>query len=324
MIKCRQYAILNRISLGKSLPFRDLIHPKQGEIMKGSVFTLVILLAIASCGASLFDYFAPISTSAGEYARNLSNNQNYVFEHHAAIFGGLVSEDNNISMTYNLQEGRTYKLFVFGDEDAVDLDIKIYDEDDTELASDVSVGETAYLDFTPDQDGIYRVEAINYESEANVFLLCGIMAPGNESNNDGDLFSQAFTKMINFGLELDEDEDIDFYVDTITFSGGVIAEEESGCVYDLSFPVEATVYVAAVGSDNATDVDIKMTRQESRGEVDTDWYADDDEEVCADSSIDDTALAQGEVTPDDSYAVKFRNYASEGDAFVVYFIVTED
>jgi hypothetical protein len=102
---------------------RDLIQAMQGEIMKGSVITLVILLAIASCGASLFDYFAPISTSAGEYARNLSNNQNYVFEHHAAIFGGLVSEDNNISMTYNLQEGRTYKLFVFGDEDAVDPEL---------------------------------------------------------------------------------------------------------------------------------------------------------------------------------------------------------
>jgi hypothetical protein len=43
--------------------------------MKGSVITLVILLAIASCGASLFDYFAPISTSAGEYVRNLSTNR---------------------------------------------------------------------------------------------------------------------------------------------------------------------------------------------------------------------------------------------------------
>ncbi len=102
----------------------------------------------------------------------------------------------------------------------------------------------------------------------------------------------------------------------------MIAEEESGCVYDL-VPREATS-MSLLSHDNATDVDIKMTRQESRGEVDTDWYADDDEEVCADSSIDDTALANGDVVPDDSYAIKFRNYASEGDAFVVYFVVTED
>lgn len=290
--------------------------------MKNLFITILILAVAGACGASLFDYFDTIYQQARVHVTNLADDD-YAFEHTGAVFGGLVAEDENISMTYSLEEGRTYNVFLFGDEDANDLDIKIYDSEGEMIESDTAVSESAELSFSVPEDGIYKVEAINYSSDDNVFMLGGLMAHGDTHSNSAELFNQAFNRMIIKGRELDEEEDVYFFSNNVCFGGGMVPEGENGCVYDLEFPGSSDIWAAAVAGDNCDDVDVKITRQNNRGNVDVDWYSDDAELICSEASTDAVSLAEGEVEEDEEYAIKYRNYSSEGDTFVVYFIVRD-
>ena len=118
-------------------------------------------------------------------------------------------------------------------------------------------------------------------------------------------------------------QDIYFFSNSICFGGGVVPEGENGCVYDLEFPTDSDIWAAAVAADNCEDVDVKVTRQDRRANVDTDWYSDDAELICSEASTEAVSLVEGEVEEDENYAVKYRNYSSDGDTFVVYFIVRD-
>ena len=290
--------------------------------MKNLVFTILILTVVGACGASIFDYFTTIYNQAREHVVDLADDD-YAFAHTGAVFGGLVEEDEVLSMNYGLESGVSYNVFLFGDEDANDLDIKIYAEDGDMIESDTAVSSSAQITFTVPEDGNYRVEAINYSSDASVFMLGGIMAQGDSHSNSAELFNQAFNRMIAKGQELDEEEDIYFFSNSICFGGGVVPEGENGCVYDLEFPTDSDIWAAAVAADNCEDVDVKVTRQDRRANVDTDWYSDDAELICSEASTEAGAVVAGEVEDVENYAVIYRNYSSDGDTFVVYFIVRD-
>ncbi|PKN73935.1 MAG: hypothetical protein CVU49_09560 [Candidatus Cloacimonetes bacterium HGW-Cloacimonetes-2] len=290
--------------------------------MKLAVLSIILLLTVLSLGASVFDNLNPVAQKAIEHVRTLSG-EKYQFDQHAAIFGGLIDEDESLSMSYDLVSGKAYKIFLFGDDEAYDLDLKVYDEDDVMVESDTSTDDTSFLTFTPASNGVYRIEAINYSSYEATFLICGLMSPGTRTNNHTELFSQAMNKLITFGKESDSSNSYHFVPNTIAFSGGLVASGENGCVYGLSLPGEYTVKIGAVGSNNSTDVDIKVTRQTSREEADVDWYASDAGEIAADSSTDDTALITATLSEDNYYAYKYRNYSSTGNAFLIYFVATE-
>jgi hypothetical protein len=73
---------------------------------------------------------------------------------------GALRDDETGSHTMDVVAGNEYALMGACDNDCTDLDLKIYDQDNTLLMQDVAVDDTPVLRFTANSSGSYRVVVI--------------------------------------------------------------------------------------------------------------------------------------------------------------------
>ena len=69
---------------------------------------------------------------------------------------GWFAEGEEKEITFTVSKGETYMIAGGGDEGSEDLDICVYDEDDTEVACDVLTDNIPIVEFTAESGGTYR------------------------------------------------------------------------------------------------------------------------------------------------------------------------
>src|SRR5262245_50965736 len=76
------------------------------------------------------------------------------------VYDGSLNNEASEFLTLSLREGTEYKIIAVCDNDCSDLDLRIYDEDNKELDSDVQEDDVPIVNVAPDHNGKFRLKVI--------------------------------------------------------------------------------------------------------------------------------------------------------------------
>jgi hypothetical protein len=285
------------------------------NIMKRYFLAILLLAsAISVFGLSRAEYFLQVADRATNHTRGLTE-EGYDYDGSCCFFGCLLETDKAMEINYYLEEGVEYKIWAFGDDDMEDLDLTILDAEGEEVDSDKSVSADAEVLINPSDSDFYVIQAENYESSTSSFVLFGIMRYVGENPEDepGQSCVDALELTRN---SIDELENGIFDVNQVFLIGGIMESGETSGYSSYTVPDSERVHVLTQGSDNASDIDVKLTRQEDFSTCDPDYNVDDAELMSSDNSTSNTARIEVDLSTDSYYALKYRNYSSLGRAFV--------
>jgi hypothetical protein len=110
----------------------------------------------------------PAQTQYVEQVRNQLNNARDILEargfektHDYKI--ATLANGSARSTTLNLEKGMQYAIIGVCDKDCTDLDIKLYDENDKQVASDTSADDKPLVSITPRWTGQFRILVSMYK-----------------------------------------------------------------------------------------------------------------------------------------------------------------
>lgn len=283
-----------------------------------------ILLLLASSAFAVSAYLSQTGLKAAIYTGMISE-LGWEYDGSACFYGALLEEGGSVSSSRWFERGTKYNIWAYGDEDALDLDIRVTDENGRVIAQDIDYDASPNCDFRPKKSGSYMVTITNYSSYNDVFVFWGVM------NDDYSLYYKsgekcidALSKMVDFFSFLDEYErDYRFFLNKTFLIGGIMGEEDSQCYYNFSVPYDTGCYFIGFGSDEIQDFDIKLTEQWELDMVNSDFEADDYQMLCEDSDYDAVATMNGYLYSSEYYALKYRVYSSRGSGFVFTLILAE-
>jgi hypothetical protein len=282
--------------------------------MKKVILILLACLLATLASASMAQYFLQAAEKATEYTKTLTED-GYDYDSDCCFFGTYLEEGTTMQINYYFEEGEDYMIWAFGDDDMIDLDLNIEDAYGNDLMSDASVNDYAEVEFVPDESDIYALNVKNYSSNSDSFVMFGVMhfVADYPDDNPGDRCVEALDLTKGSIENLDNDV---FILNQIFLVGGIMPSGSYTSYGSYALPFSATLHCLTQGSSNASDIDVKVTRQEDY-ETSTLEYSNDDAELMdADNAISNTARVSFDLEAETYYSLKYRNYRSDGRAFV--------
>jgi hypothetical protein len=76
------------------------------------------------------------------------------------IYDGSLDHEENEFLTLTLRAGVEYQILAVCDVDCSDLDLRIYDEDNKEIDSDIETDDVPIVSITPAHNGKFRLKVI--------------------------------------------------------------------------------------------------------------------------------------------------------------------
>lgn len=73
-------------------------------------------------------------------------------------YDGSLNHDASESVIIPLRAGRQYAVLAVCDNDCTDLDLRLYNSDDKELAADIETDDAPVVTIAPERDGKYRLK----------------------------------------------------------------------------------------------------------------------------------------------------------------------
>jgi len=127
---------------------------------------IIALLGANSVTAQQGKYVSQAATRLSKLI-DQGNGANYkLTTNHFSIGGGWLNQSMTwtplFSMT--LEGGKAYRFLAAGDDDALDVDVRVMDMNGTQVAIDVARDATATVDYTPKKGGRHTVEVRVYDS----------------------------------------------------------------------------------------------------------------------------------------------------------------
>ncbi len=293
--------------------------------MPRTILVFSLLLASALCLAQVADYFEQVAIKAAIYTSALSES-GWEFDGDSCFYGSLMSNGGELSISKYLTKGVTYDIWGFGDEDIDDLDLIITDSDGDIIAQDQGIQEYAECIFTAAYSDRYTIKVKNYRSSRNAFVFWGIMRTDqNAYVKSGEKCAQALQTAVNFFNILDESEETPaykFFLDEICLVGGILYSETVSNFHNITVPNEQDCFFVGFGSDNVSDVDIKVCQQSSEGGISSEYSDNEYRLVGQDNSSSMVAVVYGYLDSDYYYALKYRNYKSDESGFIFTLMMT--
>lgn len=197
---------------------------------------------------------AELATSFGDYGYS----GGYCF------LGAYILKGKSVKWRTNLPVGKQLLFIGGGDDDATDVDIKIWDDDDNLVSEDSDTDNSPVLKFKTSSDQYYTIELRLYSTTATGSFCCISFleddAPGVPMANMG----HAMTNIIDYGTKVDEKFDVRFHdMDNQWCLYGVNqASGASNTCTNMSMGSENHIYLAA-GDNNLEDADLYLMDAEA-------------------------------------------------------------
>ncbi len=285
----------------------------------------LLVISLASLGG-ISGYFSQVALQASIYSSSMTES-GWEFDGPACFYGAMLEEGKSVSSSTYFEKGINYNVWCFGDEDVIDLDLKITDSNGRVVREDDSVDKVPNCLFKPKTSGSYKITVTNYDSYNMALVFWGIMSDAESMfDNSGDKCAGALLRAIAFFEYLDENTDSDdyqFILNQICLIGGMMAEDETQCFYNFTVPYDTECFFVGFGSEEVLDFDIKVCEQRCLDKVNTSYEDNEYRLVGADDTEDAVATVSGMLWDTEYYALKYRNYSSTESGFVFTIILAE-
>jgi hypothetical protein len=244
---------------------------------------------------------AELATSFGDYG----------YSGGFCFLGAYILKSKSVKWRTNLPTGKQLLFIGGGDDDATDVDIKIYDDEDNLVAEDSDTDNNPVLKFKTSSDEYYTIELKLYSTTTTGSFCCISFleedAPGVPMAN----MKVAMASIIDYGQKVNEKFSVRFHdVDNQWCLYGVNqASGTSNTCTNMSMGTENHIYLAA-GDNNLEDADLYL------------MDSDGDDVV---KDVEDDAVPGFKYTTDVDvrYQLKIKNVKSTGNALTICIVLTE-
>jgi len=259
-------------------------------------FTFIYCSSIQAQYSYLVDALAKIKDRALEL-------NNYTFTSGGSIYGAYLQNGSSISLTYPFEYGNDYKIIGYADEDVQDLDLYLLTIDGDEITKDVTTDNTPELDYTPPYSGSRTIKILNYQSSAPSFCLIAILVREYDYGNKKELFRQAAYGISLMSGVLNEADLI--FTSGFCLFGSYLSSSSSDFFDNFSVETSGDYTYFASCSDNGEDTDV-IIHDKNSGEI-----------ICKDQTTNKYAATSCSLSSYKTYKLEYKNYRSDGGAFVI-------
>lgn len=282
------------------------------------LFSLVIVLM----SLSVFTAQAQEAWSPGVYMQQAVDNVHkkaeyatsfgdYGYSGGFCFLGAYVKKGKSVKWRTTLPTGKQLLFIGGGDDDATDVDIKIYNSDGDLVKEDAGTDNSPVVKFKTNSDETYTIELRLYTTTSTGSFCCISFleeeAPGVPMAN----MEQAMASVIDYGNKVNEKFSVRFHdMDNQWCLYGVNqASGESNTCNNMSMGSEKHFYIAA-GDNNLEDADLYLLDA-------------DDEVIVKDAENDAVPLMRQETYESVRYQLKIKNVKSTGNSLTICIVLTE-
>ena len=193
------------------------------------------------------------------------------------VFQGKLNDDANTNLNVTLQAGKDYILWGVCDQDCSDIDLVIYDDNGTEVDSDLQTDDKPLLHVIPSSNGRYRIKVSMVNCSANpCYYGVGLWSKpagsssASSSSSDGDRWEAVVRTQLNTAGQQYLNQG--FTMSHEVFMGRL----DDDASESLEIPLDGGTRYRLVGvcDQDCSDVDLTIYGPDG-GEVDSDLENDD-------------------------------------------------
>lgn len=245
------------------------------------------------------------------------------------LYGFFLDDGMSNGVTRYFEQGREYIVLAVGDDDVVDLDLKLLPSGGGDaLVEDIEVDAAPVMKFTVNEGGRYEIEVVNVDSNDEPSFCTVVVLVKNAAGSPKKKKKAADAGNFNFQEVVEGLDRIVSAVQTrqmfsgsfpsneLILFGGRYDEGLSNSTYD--YKLQAGSYIAmATGSSGVADVDLQVVEQVQRGDLEGRVVAEDIKD-------DSLPICNFSATGVDNYGLTVKNVTSNGAGFVFAMLLQDD
>ncbi|RUL87557.1 hypothetical protein [Tautonia sociabilis] len=196
--------------------------------------------------------------------RAISDKSDYGYDgpNTVCFMGGYFRPGATIGFNRHLERGRPYAFIGGGDEDAVDVDIEIFDEAGNLVAEDTKTDAEPTILYTPPRSGTYTIEVTLYDAPESCFCALAVLRQGGIDVPTENVV-EATTKLIRHCLTIvDRVETAGFNTEENQWAvwGAVYEQGQQITVDNVKLAKGVNVFIAA-GDTQTIDIDVHLRNE---------------------------------------------------------------
>lgn len=246
----------------------------------------------------------------------------YEYKDGLCLAGVLLENGRSTSLGLNFESGTSYRIIGVADEDVLDLDLFIEDSQGRVIVQDTQQDNLPIVDYTPLYSGKLTIRIRNYKSNGLSFCIIVVLSQKTYmsfSPPSYKLLAQALDNAVTLSELYDAFTGTTFVRNTFCLFGGVYNSGESDGIINFQVPsgLGGRYVFLGAGSNNVTDVDLKVIQQSNLGEIDGYTIVKDEKEDVS------TAIVSCDLWSRHYYYMRYTNYRSSSKAFVFGVVMKE-
>ena len=227
-------------------------------------------------------------------------------EDQASMAGAYIEVGDSATMHVQMEAGVDYAFLGVGDDDVIDLDLRVVGPDGQVVAEDVDSNPRPVLELTPESSGIYDVRLQLYDGARGSYVALAMLSTKAASTLPLTRLQQAVDRYRSYGEVVHSSAGNASYIttgDRWAVFGVVLNEGGDMTINTLTFG-RATYAVLAAGDEAAEDIDLEL-------------FDSNDVQVGSDTESDATPMVLYNAPSAGRYSAKVRNHESSGPSFVI-------
>lgn len=244
---------------------------------------------------------AELATSFGDYG----------YSGGFCFLGAYILKGKSVKWRTTLPTGKQLLFIGGGDNDATDVDIKIYNDKDVLVAEDSDTDNSPVLKFKTSSTQTYTIELRLYNTSTTGSFCCISFLEENAPGVPMANMEQAMANIIDFGSKVNDKFSVRFHdMDNQWCLYGVNqASGTSNTCQNMSMGTENHIYLAA-GDSHLEDADLFLLNSEG-------------ESVAKDVEEDAVPGFKYTTSKEERYQLKIKNVKSSGNALTICIVLTE-
>ena len=247
-------------------------------------------------------------------ANYLESNSNYGLKDNVCLLGAVLTKRKSVRFSTYLVSGQDYVFFAGGDEDATDLDIKVYSSSGVLLKKDNKTDNNPVVGFTPNRSGNYSIELIYYSGTAMKSFAClALMKKGGNGVPVSNIVKSG-KRFFSIGDLINDRASMKFhdYENQWCLFTTILDEGDSSTITNMDLGSENHVFFG-VGDQNIEDADLFLFYNSDRNESNV---------LAQDVKRDATPIMTSPTRSSSNYKLKIKNHASRGKSLQITGVCT--
>lgn len=243
---------------------------------------------------------------------NATNLGNYGYSKGFCFLGAYIQDGHSVKWSTSLPTGKKLIFIGGGDNDAVDVDIKIYDSEGTMVAEDVEGDNTPVLVFSTESSENYIIELSLPSTSAGGSFCCLSFLEENAPSLPLQNMEDAVENVIDYGQKANDRIKVKFHdVDNQWCLYGVnLPSGKANTVTNMDLGSYGHMFLAA-GDNRIQDADLHL-------------FDANDNVLTSDEEEDAVPLLRYTTSGNERYQLKLGNVKSSGNAMLICIVLTEE